>query len=1443
MAITLAGGLQAAQDYTSRKPLINLIAGQKLADIPFDGTFLTGTSEVETAPVSLALADGRILVCYHYLLDVNNRGLKFYISDSDRTFFETAFTINLQALVYGATVEQLDNGNLGIIYIDHGANKLLKYKIITTSGTNVSSGTIATYSTILNFSHFWVKRTASNYLLVYARDSSYTQPTSGGTYTGTVPTTFTMYVTQSGTQTTAWFKWKKTGTSYSAPIQMTGAAQSLSDGATITFTAGSYSAGQVFDFKAFNAVEASATLTMTSLPHDGNTVIVGATTYTFKDALVGGGNPNEVVIDELSLEITQQNLLCAILDTTYEGLGEGVRYGTGTTANASADGVRVNTQIILYALVAGTAGNSIALTPDTDHYSYTAFSGGINATIEAVSGGSSYAIYERTSADFVTWGSESAINLGALEPSRLKDSPTLTRLNNDDIMMFFAYTDAVNDSMANLTNIYYMTSSDDGSTWDAPTAITFSTTFSNTSNHCLAVLRNTGVLYALYTRIIGSLRIDNSAAGWPSGAYSDWAYELSWDAANSMLYAVCMYSFTGTKLVQSIVKIDVENWSTETYWDRTTTSPRLDETMGSLYGRYIGDAHLIPVYDQASNALNLLNGEDNTITKYYFRDYAAEGYIKNTDWTQYRNAQYLRTAQVDSASGKLYLFWLFYTGASVDLQIGYFNLSDTSPPFTYTVLVEEQGSVSLGFINECEMRAYPSDGYIFICGNYNLFGGGGLRVYSAAGVYLDDYRNANDPNFPKWGVENICYHGGYLFASFPYESGYGQENLRGLLKINLTTRQCTYHRPTWATIDDYQITSIEPGESNTLIITHFDYGVSIYNISSNSWQLFSNETISDMIPDGNYSFRCSAYDSVNGYIFAGYHGISEPYSGVVMFPSVGSIIKSYYQTGTYNVDHWDWDPELILVQGLGDFDTVGSVDADDTMFCFWQSNDRRPTADYAIKWDVDGSAITLNNYLVTDQDVVVKRSIDGSPNTLEFSCSHGHLFDPFNTSSIYRQAFKKGRKITLQFGENISGTPVWQNMGEFYVTSATTSYERGTYSKLQVKCEDDRTFWTDKKILVSSSYSSTPQAIISSILQNYAGIDSGDISMPTMSLDTLSHQFVDVTVEEVINKICNRFGYYFTIDVDGVYTARKIDESNSTDHTYYDTTKLLTFNPDNTYSNNINRIRVFGQEQTGSQLSTEEEALADLNGTVGWWGGSKSYTVYYSEDRNRRAQNIRLEVVETATSAAFAFDGSVTEELTFEDPNGLYCIVVVDCPNLVLELILALALLVAAYFIGDIPIGAYTIPVGSFIRAFACWWALNILGSVTSFSYVIHGFPYGDVRYSLEAVADDSVNQTETGYVVEQQINDDLCYSTADCQFVADFEIMIVRLQRNSLGIKKIAHLQDEEGDTIVFPHPFSGENMKMFVTDITRRFRKSSRDGGENDGGFFDELNGWVIT
>jgi hypothetical protein len=100
---------------------------------------------------------------------------------------------------------------------------------------------------------------------------------------------------------------------------------------------------------------ASGVLTFSEKPSNGDTVTIGATTYTFKTTLTGAAN--EVLIGA-NAGAAIANLCSAI----GAGAGAGSTYGTGTVANASVTAAASGTGVALTAITPGSAGNAIATT-------------------------------------------------------------------------------------------------------------------------------------------------------------------------------------------------------------------------------------------------------------------------------------------------------------------------------------------------------------------------------------------------------------------------------------------------------------------------------------------------------------------------------------------------------------------------------------------------------------------------------------------------------------------------------------------------------------------------------------------------------------------------------------------------------------------------------------------------------------------------------------------------------------------------------------------------------------------------------------------------------------------------------------------------------------------------------------------------------------------------
>jgi hypothetical protein len=97
------------------------------------------------------------------------------------------------------------------------------------------------------------------------------------------------------------------------------------------------------------------------------------------------------------------------------------------------------------------------------------------------------------------------------------------------------------------------------------------------------------------------------------------------------------------------------------------------------------------------------------------------------------------------------------------------------------------------------------------------------------------------------------------------------------------------------------------------------------------------------------------------------------------------------------------------------------------------------------------------------------------------------------------------------------------------------------------------------------------------------------------------------------------------------------------------------------------------------------------------------------------------------------------------------------------------------------------------------------------------------------------------GNINTNEIDDQFCYTVAECQRIANYELAIVQAQRKRLEVEKIGHLQDQVGDIIRVIHPYSKTSLKMFITDLTRSYTVPEKGSG-NQGGLIDRLTGWRL-
>jgi hypothetical protein len=409
-------------------------------------------------------------------------------------------------------------------------------------------------------------------------------------------------------------------------------------------------------------------------------------------------------------------------------------------------------------------------------------------------------------------------------------------------------------------------------------------------------------------------------------------------------------------------------------------------------------------------------------------------------------------------------------------------------------------------------------------------------------------------------------------------------------------------------------------------------------------------------------------------------------------------------------------------------------------------------------------------------------------------------------------------------------------------------WERGEYPSISVEAEDARNLWAVGNISATDFYETTPVNILKDVMIDHAGFGLEDIDLPVFDNSvTLWIQWLDTSLKNILEQVCYRFGYFPRMTVDEKFSARRISDLNAIDHVYSGHTWLINFTPDDSFSNFLNRVTVTGQSHDYIDVLFDEEVVGTLNGTCGWYGYKNDFDVYFSLDQSRRCVYPKLRVVETSTSIAFKLAGDISESITFIDPEGFYCTITVKAPSLVFLLVMAIAIIIASYWLPDVIIapsgGGPCVhkSTGRFVGMAGVTMALMVLGSIGNFQYEILACPTGKVRQSFQAHADDTDLQQEIGKVIETKIDDPLCFTIAQCQTVANYERDIIKWQRSRVKLTKLAHLQDEEGDTLQILHPYTQQQMKIFVTDITRRFQKPS-SSDSNNGYFLDDIEGWKI-
>lgn len=1052
------------------------------------------------------------------------------------------------------------------------------------------------------------------------------------------------------------------------------------------------------------------------------------------------------------------------------------------------------------------------------------------------SGGTHY-IYRRTSTDLISWAVAAAVTIAGLDSTHPLQHPRLIRLTDGSYLLVYSYATVVSETTI-VYNLHYATSGD-LLTWSASAAVTDDDTVSTDYIAPDVVQKPDGSLIIACQQSSTYLELRTSSSGWETtediGPTNVWI-----DSATGQAYLTSVYSGTGTKKCHGSCQIDIDTWSIVSF-TAADTIPAIPDPLADTHCLMVeynlGEGPLASLHSTRCAAV--IDHAADSVRGFYLQDFLADGdYPQNVDVSQleaYFGTRWSGAACLASfvQDNKLWLVLNYdYSTLWSQVAVGYIDLSADTAPFTLEL---RGGATTNGYAQMLTPAAFDlnSDRQLAVVGGVCVgnFDGGALVVLDLETKGLIKNYNITDyPDYPYAGVRQVKLIDDTIWAVPNYDGTYSpasDEHKWGLMSIDLNSDTITYYQPQWQSTPNVYLGRITVDEATTELFFRTANGVAVFNYSTKTFEQLEN-TVQEGLPPtdaGPYGWAGGlAYDPVRRVFIYG------SMDHVYLVPREGTV-----DTLQYITDSGDFGfstPARLSSNYVSETPSLALTG--DVIYCSWSDTSDTPT----VQWDSTAARIDLGPYLLGE--VVTDKEFFQSP-TLNFSVSHGHLFDPENDNSLLRDKLSIGAGVELQFGGKVDGVEYLVPQGVFSVASAVTSYKVNDYPAMRVECDTPMAMWEDHQITVVDVADQPPETAIAQIVQAHTSYTDETIDIPAMPLGfAFSATWCDAYLLDVLNTIVDRFQHVLTLDVNNRVTALPVN-FDAVSSNYHSRGNLISWGSSNASSDYLNSVTVTGVSLTDFQVQHEEERLGEIHGSQGWWEGNAVHTFYYSEDQQKTAKNPRIEVGNSITSMGFELAGGVSEGITEVDPYNKYCVVTVEVPSLVPLLLSAIAMYAAGNAIGDVapPMGGLTTTLGRKLEGAGLLLALSVLGSVANYEYEIYGNPIGYCSRTYSATVTNDELQQKLGQEVNNKFEGFACHAQAHCQQIGQYSIDVSNAKRRAVEITKSAHLQDEMGDTVTVEHLYSGVPKTMLLYGLRRAYKPATAAG--DDGYFLDTLKGWV--
>ena len=903
--------------------------------------------------------------------------------------------------------------------------------------------------------------------------------------------------------------------------------------------------------------------------------------------------------------------------------------------------------------------------------------------------GSNYYLYKRTAnTEFASWTAAADITLTGLTVTREKNNPALLLAESGRIYLFFDYVESISGSQQQI-NIYSMYSTDNGSSWSTPAAVTEYAGYSASAIAPAVSQDESGDIVLAFHERRSVITFDHDSSGWDSDCGEDHPWWIHYDAASEKLFLVSAWSTSGTKKLCAVIVIDTTDWTVEKAYTQTgspgyngiwvTSSVTIGSTVNA--GATHADGQIVAVGSggAAGSARGILVIDHATeqVREYWFNDNVTYSFTQNVD-VQWADSNMEAAAKVqalflDAARSRLWVAFCRTYSIYTYVQIGYIDLTEAFDPITGMVSFTDFAYLSSSDFDGVAqplagmwLRVYPSVDRVVLSGSTELGTyQGWLKVFVlSTGSEFKSYSYTTDVNFPLYGIRYPVLIDNKIYGSFAYTTSYSQGEHRGLAVIDLVSDTITFDRPTFATTDDYVLVDLKPIDTNQrIIMASYTYGAVIYDVAAHTWALYNQDNTPGFPAPylGSYQMLRVAYDEINNSIFIGGNG---SYSSLLVALAEGGIFSfGKYMLGTLSGGDYTFGEIFPLVAASGASDLSVAFDVDSVLWATWTQNDY-VTGAALIRWDNNSGAADLTAFIVAGAPVTIDWEI-GKPSKATLQLARGDLFDPTNLSSLLAPLLAKGRLVTISLGERVEEVDYWQSQGVRVVTGVSLDFRRGDHPTISVTCEDLSVFWPEMVVTATPAYSDTDLEDVFDSLMSIGQVDAF-VTPSTKNMHTIFAQWVDEPFSAIMEALCDHFGCFGHWDPDGQYTWKPIDLSAAVSHVYAGTDKLIDWNMDDRYGSFVNRVTVRCEGHEFLEVLWDEERVGTKNGTVGFWTKDRDFRLWFSEDRTRRCRYCRMDIIQSINDSSpliTLLGASGEEKISDVDPDETWVEVTVSAPD------------------------------------------------------------------------------------------------------------------------------------------------------------------------------------